>query len=175
MKDISNNQSGYTLIEVIIAVQIFLIVLTMTYTIYLFGYKYMVRWNNDNNLLATELLIQKSLSNELTTAKKIIEISEQEIVYTDRNYNLQKIYWSNDSLVIKDKPVNNARNKIAFQKMRFLQKGKNYHQYSPFTQFDLNNDHKISYKELERICMLNYEFIIFNRSKNHKVLFIQNI
>ena len=163
MKNNSNNQSGYTLIEVIIAIQIFLIVLTMTYTIYLFGYKYIVRWNNDNDLLATELLIQKSLSNELATAKKIIEISEHDILYIDHNYNLQKIYWTNDSLFIKSKPLNKPGVKTDFQKMEFMQNENNL--IKSFAETDINKDNKISNSELEKISSLKIEYLLSNKNK----------
>lgn len=168
-------QSGYTLIEVIIAVQIFLIVLTMAYTIYLFGYKYMVRWNNDNDLLATELLIQKSLTNELTTAKEIIEIAEQEIVYIDRNYKLQKIHWAKDSLFIKNKPVNKPGVKITFQNIKFLKNSTDKKQFFSLMELDINRDNKINNSEWEKISFLKIEYLLTNKNKKFIAHIIQII
>ena len=59
-------------------------------------------------------------SNELASAKEIIEISKNEIIYADRNYNLQKIYWTNDTLIIKNKPLNKPGFKISLQKIEFI-------------------------------------------------------
>ncbi len=161
------SQSGYTLIEVIIAVQIFLIVLTMTYTIFLFGYKFMGKWIDDNDLLATEILIQKSLANELITAKKIIELTEQSIVYLDKKYNIQNIHWTDDSLFIKSKPVNKPDVNINIQKIEFIISEKNKTFTKSFSELDLNKDNFLHGKELENISALKFDYILINN--NNKV------
>ena len=60
----------------------------------------MLRWNDYNDLLATEFLIQKSYTNEINKVKKIIEILVKNITYIDKNYNIQRIHWKGDSLFI---------------------------------------------------------------------------
>ena len=122
----------------------------------------MARRNTNNDLLAMELLIQKSLNNELATAKKIIEISEQDILYIDHNYNLQKIYWTNDSLFIKSKPLNKPGVKTDFQKMEFMQNENNL--IKSFAETDINKDSKISNSELEKTSSLKIEYLLINKN-----------
>jgi len=134
----------------------------------------MVRWNDDNDLMTTELLIQKSLSNELAASKKIIEISENEIIYTDKNYNMQKITWANDSLFIKSKPLNKPEIKIIIQNIELLQ-NKKVNNYYSVEEMDENKDRKINNSELEKISFILFNILINNNNRNQNLQFKHKI
>ncbi len=89
---------------------------------------------------------------------------ETEIIYVDKNYNLQKINWKNDSLIIKDKPVNKSGIKITVKHIGFRQRNEDKNQFSSFTELDLNKDNKINNSELEKISSLIIEYLLTNKN-----------
>lgn len=147
----------------------------MSYTIYLFGYKFMVRWNENKNLSSTEYLIQKALWNEFTDANEIIEISEQSIYYVDRNYNFKTIHWTTDTLFIKSKPLNKSDLKINITNLEFLIVAKNNVLHKSFEELDLNNDKTIKMEEMEDISVIKIEYILSSENQNLNSQLLLNI
>ena len=148
------SDQGYTLIEVMVALQIFIIVVSFTYTIYLFAYRYIVQWNDQNDLLAQELLLNKTLISNLGQAKQIIEIRPDQIKFIDANYNQKTISWYPDTLSINSKAMNLNAIRINILDLKFM----DINGEKSFQEIDLNSDEMITFEELKYVKIINFEY-----------------
>jgi len=154
-----SSDSGYTLIEVIVAIQIFLIVLTFTYTIYLFGYKFISNWNERRDLQADELILNRVLTSQLGSAQKINAIYPAQIIFIDNQYRLKSIYWSSDTLYANSRPVNSYRIKIKVDELRFLC----MEEEKDFSDLDLNSDGVLFPMELKDVKAIRLDYQLYSK------------
>ena len=102
---LNRNNNGYSLIELLIAIQICMIIVTLIYAIYMTGYRYISKWNRNNNLVRAEVMIHKAFINKLHQAKILLEIGDNRIVLINRWYRVQTIHWKNYQIYIDSTKV----------------------------------------------------------------------
>ena len=169
------DQRGYTLIEIMVAIQIFFIVITLAYTIYLYSFKFMSRWNDKNSLIQSELLIRKSLTYELTHTPQILEISPKKIIYLNKQFRIKQIQWSDSSLFIKSKPLNKEGLNITIENLEFYVSQKENIIKKAFTDLDLNNDETLKGNELHRLRALGFTYLITSKRFKREYCILQSL
>ncbi len=94
------NENGYTLIELIIAIQLFVIVTTLLYSVFVFSQKFTINWLNDSTLWQERLVKINYIEKELSESKEIIGIQPNRINYLNSDYINTSIFWSGDSVQV---------------------------------------------------------------------------
>jgi type II secretory pathway pseudopilin PulG len=151
------NNKGYSLIELLIAIQIFMIIVTMVYTVYLIGYRYISQWNRENDLIRTELMVQKAIMSRLHQAKKLIEINQNGLLLINRWYQPQQIRWDGQSVWIDSMQVTARDIRAEVKQLMFLHKDRqNMYHIKSFADLDLNGDDKLTGPELNEINSIKF-------------------
>jgi Tfp pilus assembly protein PilE len=160
------NNQGYSLIELLIAIQIFMIIVTMVYTVYLIGYRFILQWNRDNDLARTELLVQKALMSKLHQAKKLIQLNNDSIILLSRWYQLQNIHWDNTNLYVDTMRINPIDIQIQIKNILFLKKDMhNYYRELTFSDLDQNRDSKLTSPELRELNNIKLEIHLSTKTR----------
>ena len=167
MKNKKGNR-GYTLVEIIIAIQIFFMIVTFAYTIYLFGYKFLLNWEEKNDIAVNELQIKRVLLNELSGAKSIITISTMGIEYVNPNYSYNRIHWLKNNLYLNQRVLNNAKISLIMNNLNLLKNINNKLEIIPLSQLDINNDKILDINEFTHIEALQMEFELRSKKFTRK-------
>jgi prepilin-type N-terminal cleavage/methylation domain-containing protein len=155
--------SGYTLVEVIIAIQIFLMVVTFTYTIYLFGFRFMSDWNDRQDLQSTELTLNRVIISELGSAREVIALYPTKIEYLNDRYRIKSIHWQADSLYLNSKEINLPGVIIKISGLNFVGSSGEH----SFQELDLNTDGILLEAEMKDVKALRLEYQL--TSKKHQI------
>jgi prepilin-type N-terminal cleavage/methylation domain-containing protein len=150
---------GYTLIEVIVSVQIFLLLLSFGYTLQFYALKFVNRWKEKNVLRNTELLLRTTISHEIGSAKEILEIHQDRIIYLD--YELNRLHWSEDKLYVKFHLINPREVTIRIKEMLFI-----------------NSKHENKFDDLDNSkdgFLISSEFADYNMIKIIYIISLKNI
>ena len=162
------SNKGYTLVELIIAIQLFFIILSFAYTIYLFGYKFLFNWEEKNTLISDELQIKRVLLNELSKAKGINMISINTIEYINPNYSTNKIEYHENKLFLNQRRLNHIKiNVISFQ-FNILHKINDKLDLIPLSQLDMNHDNHLQPDEFNQVDALQIEFELRSKRFSRK-------
>lgn len=154
------NEEGYTIVEVIVAIQVFTLIITMLYTAYLYGYKFYLRWDENSDLLRTELQVNKLFLNELQNASEIIEITNDRIIYLTNDYTQKQIHWKTDSLFYNDHLINKSGINFNLTEMLFIYGKDNVNKSLSLQGSDKNSDNRLSRQELYELNGCQLAFII---------------
>ncbi len=165
----SRNKNGYSIIEVIIALQIFMIVLSFAYTLYHYQHRFMKKWNEDSLTMNTSIVVDHLLFEISQRAKEIILIEQQTIHYIDDS-GIKKLTCKNDNLFLNSKQVNTDGIKINITISHLYYSFQNSISEYTLTQKDLDRDGVIKDKELNGLSaiLLNIKF------KNQKKDFVED-
>ena len=100
------DESGFTIIELMIASGIAILVVGLVYHVFFMSIKLNRRWQEKNHLESTSLMIMHRISKDIMQASDIIQLDENEIrIPTLDN---QMITWtSQDSLLMRNKVLFN--------------------------------------------------------------------
>jgi hypothetical protein len=166
-----NSDSGYTLIEVIIAIQIAMIIISFTYSIYLFGFRFISRWEDKTNLISQELLLRTAITKKIGNSKRITEISPSSITTLNSNHKTSILLWSEDSVYYNDIPLNKNTMRI-FLSINSLYSitGKRF-----FNEIDQNRDEYLRGEELTRIKAIKFYYKITSKNSSCESSIIQEI
>ena len=160
---------GYSLIELLIAIQIFMIVVTMIYTIYLMGFRYIINWNRDNEIIRAELLIEKAINSKFNQSKKLLGIDQTGLIFLNKWYRTQAIHWGNNAFYLDSLKVTPGDIQINVTQLLFL---KNYRQniYTEvtFEEADLNRDGRLIGAELTDLNTIKFLVEIISK-KTQKI------
>ena len=96
------NEAGYTLIEVVVAIQLFLIVLSLLYVVFVIGHRFTVEWEKDMNSWRDFIFKERIIERELLKAKSIFISKGDTTLIEDENYLLSHIYAQDDSIYIQN-------------------------------------------------------------------------
>jgi hypothetical protein len=158
-KKINNKLNrGYTLVELIIAIQIFFMILTFAYTIYLFGHKFLLSWEEKNDIINDELQIKRVLLNELSKAKEIITISTSGIEYINPKYSCNKIDWLENNICLNQRRINHSKIAVILDQFNIVLNNNNKLEIIPFSRLDINHDKILNKDEFSNIEALQIEF-----------------
>ena len=86
------------IIEVIIAIQLFVIVISLLYSVFVFNQRFTLKWLDYSENWNENLVKLNFIENELKTAKEISKITNNEIHYKNRNYLPSLMFWKSDSI-----------------------------------------------------------------------------
>jgi len=103
------SENGYTVIEVIIAIQLFVIVMTLLYSVFVFSQRFTIKWLNDSSLWQERLVKINFIEKELYGAKAIIELKHNQIDYLNDVYIKSSIHWSEDSVYVGNLVLNDLK------------------------------------------------------------------
>jgi hypothetical protein len=156
------SESGYTLIEVIISIQVFMIIVSLTYTIYLFGYRFMASWDEKSDLIRQELLVQRLINDHIDHARCIIEITPFIITIVDSDYSNKNLSWSADTLYLNNIPLNKTDLKINFSIISFYDLSSE----KLFEEIDINRDGRLLDKELKKINGIKMQYKIVGKKQS---------
>jgi type II secretory pathway component PulJ len=92
------SENGYSLIEVIIAIQLFLIVITLLYSIFSFNQKFITNWIKSTDKYQDKIARLDFLEKELRQSKRLTGFSSAEISYLNKDYLNSTISWSEDTV-----------------------------------------------------------------------------
>jgi prepilin-type N-terminal cleavage/methylation domain-containing protein len=92
------SEDGYSLIEVIIAMQLFVIVMTLLYSVFSFSQRFTIKWLSDSNQWQERLVKLNYLEKELSSAREITDLKPTRIDYLNDEYITSSIYWAGDSV-----------------------------------------------------------------------------
>ncbi len=92
------SEDGYSLIEVIIAMQLFVIVMTLLYSVFSFSQRFTIKWLNDSNNWQERLVKINYLEKELSSAREITGLKPNRIDYLNDEYLPSSIFWTGDSV-----------------------------------------------------------------------------
>lgn len=165
------SDTGYTIIEIIIAIQIFMIIVSLTYSIYLFGYKFISRWDDKTDIHLQEMVIQNILYKQIDNSKSIIEISPVGITAVNSDYKISKLLWSEDTLYINGISLNNNDQQINLSQTSFYVLGLE----KIFTEVDLNRDGRLKGEELETIKGIKYKYRINSKNYSYESSIIKKL
>jgi hypothetical protein len=162
------SNKGYTLVELIIAIQLFFIILSFAYTIYLFGYKFLFNWEEKNTLITDELQIKRVLLNELSKSKGINIISMNTIEYINPNYSLNKIEYLQNNIFLNQRRLNHAKVKIISFQFNILHKMNDKLDLILLSQLDMNHDNHLQVAEFNQADALQIEFELRSKRFSRK-------
>lgn len=163
---------GYTLIEVIVALQIFTIILTMAYTIYLYGIRYMNKWDENNQIQNGSFLIQKSFYRVFNNAVSIESITKKGIRLTDDSGKTKQFIWTGDTLFLNDKPIFTPVRLESFSLFNY--QGKRVRK-TEFTKIDRNLNGVIEQSESLTLQALEIDFVIKTKKYMKKIQVFLNL
>lgn len=164
-----NNQLGYTLIELLIAIQFLAILLTLVYTIYLFSTKFMDRWRQNNALLRTYILTEKVMMKKITSIRYIYIIDNEQILFKDFFDKQQIIQWKDQNLYINSRALSTSDVKIILNSLMFYIKKENMVELATFLTLDLNDDRKLTPDELKNLKGMEFNFTLQVKRKSEKL------
>jgi len=96
------SESGYSLIELIVAMQLFVIVISLLYTVFIFSQRFTINWLKYSDGWYDKMVKIEFIENELRTAKEITQISNNKILFKNDTYLPTTMYWHNDSVFVKN-------------------------------------------------------------------------
>jgi type II secretory pathway component PulJ len=119
MRSVLSKNDGYTVIELIVAIQLSLIVIGLVYVSYLFLSNMLGRWQDKiqrESLLAS---ISQNISKDLSEAVRILEADPQKMVFIKTGGDTIG-YYLNDNLYINGKPLENKALKFSLGKLDYF-------------------------------------------------------
>lgn len=158
-----NNQNGYTLIEILVAIQIFAVVLTMAYTIYLYSIKFMGRWEQNNDLVSTQVILERALDSKFNALKRISEIADSSMLIDCGNNRLERLEWADKSFMINDKKPAVQDEILQLKSLKYQRLKNNTIQSVTFSELDKNGDKKLSGDELRDLKAIEISLSIIGK------------
>lgn len=103
-KNLFLNQSGFTTIELIIAVQLSIIIISLVYVSYLFVTNLLEKWQNKIQIENRLNVISTSITKNVTGISQIISASNKVLIATKSDgdtviYNLSSEFTQNDKIL----------------------------------------------------------------------------
>ncbi len=162
---IRNNQNGYSLVEVLIAMQLFAIVITLSYTIYLYSIQFMGRWEQNNDLTNSHVLLERALDSKFNSIKRITEISENGMMLDCGNNRLERLVWNDNSFIINYKKPASQDVTLSLKSLNYFTMKDNAIQPVIFSELDKDGDKKLLADELKYIKAIEISIELIGEKK----------
>ena len=153
MNKFIKQDDGFTLIEVIIAIQLTLIVISFVYVIYFYANQYMKNYSETAALDRKMILMQKVLSSELFNAREIFFISGESIQYKSKNYVTSNLFYNSDSIYLNTQSIAGG---VEISSV-LLFYNEDWHEYK---ELDSSGDGILDRRELKDVSLLRLEYIV---------------
>lgn len=164
LKKIKSEQ-GYSLVELIVAIQILAIVITMIYSVYLIGYRYFGKWDRQNDLQNLTILIHKVLDRELHSLHRISKITSKQMEYFSDSTKKNSLKWTEENIYLNNRKL--AKNDIKVSEpeiLFFIEDAQGQILIKKFSEMDIKVDGIISEPETHRLRALRITFNIYHHN-----------
>ncbi len=115
-----NADDGYTLIELIVAMQLFIIVSTLLYSIFIFGHRFTSKWIKESIDAEERTMDVTILEKEFSNVREYIYFHDHDIYYLNKNYLKTHLLWNSDSITISNFFKRKILKKISIGRYKLL-------------------------------------------------------
>ena len=161
-KTIIPESNGYSLIEVVISVQIFLMILTFIYTIYHYQNRFFHKWESNNALLSKEIVLNRALNHIQKNVYTIEYIDDHSLSYTDKDKKKHILLNENQALMFDGKKLPLMSNLVEMEIVALFVNRSDKNSVVKISEIDLNGDRMLNDHELEGIkgIKINLKYIM---------------
>ncbi len=171
------NDSGFTVIELIIAIQLSLLVVGLAYVSYKFSSQLMQNWEEKVAIEAHLLTVSQSLTRVIAQIDQLQLANEQELRAVNASGDSLSIICVDSSLYINDLRVGNNRIKLIKGFIDYYLPAKQVGHYSmPVEQVSLANLKAIDAIKCQLTFQLRdkkHQLAVFSRFTNHPQSIVQ--
>jgi prepilin-type N-terminal cleavage/methylation domain-containing protein len=160
-----NKEDGYSLIELLIAIQLLAIVISFSYTIYFYSIKFIGKWEQNNDLINSQVVINRALNSKLNSFKKIIEITENRLLMDCGEMKETTILWKKNTVLLNDKPIISNNGQVRIKAFQLYAKVSQKIKPVSIEDLDTDDNNRILSDELRTIRGFKLTFILVAKDK----------